>query len=83
MIVDRPAVTPRNPKRRYEYLLMAARKASHPLPEEFRQDSFKVRGCVLPGVLWWGSCRRAGSTGRGISDALITRDAGVADGPEL
>lgn len=60
-----------DPKRRYEYVLWLARKLE-PLPNEFRQDPFKVKGCVsqvyvvgqlLEGRLHW----------QGDSDALITK----------
>ncbi|MCT0199847.1 SufE family protein [Synechococcus sp. CS-1325] len=60
-----------DPKRRYEYVLWLARKLA-PLPEEFRQDAFKVKGCVsqvyvvgqlLEGRLHW----------QGDSDAQITK----------
>jgi len=34
-----------DPKRRYEYVLWLAKKLQ-PLPEEFRNDAFKVKGCV-------------------------------------
>jgi cysteine desulfuration protein SufE len=60
-----------DPKRRYEYVLWLARKLE-PLPEEFRQDAFKVKGCVsqvfvvgqlVDGRLHW----------QGDSDAQITK----------
>ena len=34
-----------DPKRRYEYVLWLGKKLQ-PLPDAFRQDAFKVRGCV-------------------------------------
>jgi len=60
-----------DPKRRYEYVLWLAKKLQ-PLPEEFRHDSFKVKGCVsqvyvvgqlVDGRLHW----------QGDSDAAITK----------
>jgi cysteine desulfuration protein SufE len=60
-----------DPKRRYEYVLWLAKKLE-PLPEEFRNDAFKVKGCVsqvyvvgqlLDGKLHW----------QGDSDAAITK----------
>jgi len=69
-IVDRLATTT-DPKRRYEYVLWLAKKLE-PLPEEFRNEAFKVKGCVsqvfvvgqlVEGKLHW----------RGDSDAAITK----------
>ena len=69
-IVDRLKGTA-DPKRRYEYVLWLARKLQ-PLPEEFRNDAFKVKGCVsqvyvvaelVDGRLHW----------QGDSDAAITK----------
>jgi cysteine desulfuration protein SufE len=60
-----------DPKRRYEYVLWLAKKLE-PLPDEFRQEVFKVKGCVsqvyvvgqlVDGKLHW----------RGDSDAQITK----------
>ena len=60
-----------DPKRRYEYVLWLAKKLE-PLPEEFRNDVFKVKGCVsqvyvvgqlVDGKLHW----------QGDSDAAITK----------
>jgi len=34
-----------DPKRRYEYVLWLAKKLQ-PLPDAFRNDAFKVKGCV-------------------------------------
>ena len=34
-----------DPKRRYEYVLWLAKKLQ-PFPEEYRNDAFKVKGCV-------------------------------------
>jgi cysteine desulfuration protein SufE len=69
-IVERLAGTA-DPKRRYEYVLWLAKKLE-PLPEAFRNDAFKVKGCVsqvyvvaelVDGKLHW----------RGDSDAAITK----------
>ena len=69
-IVDRLQGTA-DPKRRYEYVLWLAKKLE-PLPEDFRNDVFKVKGCVsqvyvvgqlVDGKLHW----------QGDSDALITK----------
>jgi cysteine desulfuration protein SufE len=60
-----------DPKRRYEYVLWLAKKLQ-PLPDEFRNDAFKVKGCVsqvyvvgqlVDGKLHW----------QGDSDAAITK----------
>ncbi len=60
-----------DPKRRYEYVLWLAKKLD-PLPGEFRNDAFKVKGCVsqvyvvgqlVGGRLHW----------QGDSDAAITK----------
>jgi cysteine desulfuration protein SufE len=60
-----------DPKRRYEYVLWLAKKLQ-PLPDEFRNDAFKVKGCVsqvyvvgqlVEGKLHW----------QGDSDAAITK----------
>jgi cysteine desulfuration protein SufE len=60
-----------DPKRRYEYVLWLAKKLE-PLPEDFRNDAFKVKGCVsqvyvvgqlVDGKLHW----------QGDSDAAITK----------
>jgi cysteine desulfuration protein SufE len=60
-----------DPKRRYEYVLWLAKKLE-PLPDEFRNDAFKVKGCVsqvyvvgqlVDGKLHW----------QGDSDAAITK----------
>ncbi|MFM2080384.1 MAG: hypothetical protein RLZZ219_1066 [Cyanobacteriota bacterium] len=69
-IVERLKTTA-DPKRRYEYVLWLARKLD-PLPEAFRNDAFKVKGCVsqvyvvgqlVDGRLHW----------LGDSDAAITK----------
>ena len=63
--------TSSDPKRRYEYVLWLAQKLE-PLPDAFRQDAFKVKGCVSQvyvvaelqdGRLHW----------QGDSDAAITK----------
>ena len=60
-----------DPKRRYEYVLWLAKKLE-PLPDDCRNDAFKVKGCVsqvyvvgqlVDGRLHW----------RGDSDAAITK----------
>ena len=60
-----------DPKRRYEYVLWLA-KGLEPLPDAFRQETFKVKGCVsqvyvvaqlVDGRLHW----------QGDSDAAITK----------
>ncbi len=60
-----------DPKRRYEYVLWLAKKLQS-LPDEFRNDAFKVKGCVsqvyvvgqlVEGKLHW----------QGDSDAAITK----------
>ena len=69
-IVERLGSTA-DPKRRYEYVLWLAKKLQ-PLPDEFRIDAFKVKGCVsqvyvvgqlVDGKLHW----------QGDSDAAITK----------
>ena len=69
-MVERLAGTA-DPKRRYEYVLWLAKKLE-PLPPEFRQEVFQVKGCVsqvfvvaelVDGKLHW----------RGDSDAAITK----------
>jgi len=60
-----------DPKRRYEYVLWLAKKLQ-PLPDAFRTEAFKVKGCVsqvyvvgqlVDGRLHW----------QGDSDAAITK----------
>ncbi len=60
-----------DPKRRYEYVLWLAKKLE-PLPDDYRNDAFKVKGCVsqvyvvgqlVDGKLHW----------QGDSDAAITK----------
>jgi len=69
-IVERLGSTS-DPKRRYEYVLWLAKKLP-PLPEDLRQEVFKVRGCdsqvyvvaqLVEGKLHW----------QGESDAAITK----------
>jgi cysteine desulfuration protein SufE len=69
-IVQRLAGTA-DPRRRYEYVLWLAKKLP-PLPDAFRQEAFKVKGCVSQvyvvaelqdGRLHW----------QGDSDAAITK----------
>ena len=69
-IVKRLAETT-DPRRRYEYVLWLAKKLE-PLPEEFRQDVFKVRGCVST-VHVVGQLRDGGLHWQGNSDAQITK----------
>ena len=63
--------TSSDPKRRYEYVLWLAKKLE-PLPQAFRQDAFKVTGCVSQ---VYGVAER--QDGRlhwpGDSDAAITK----------
>jgi cysteine desulfuration protein SufE len=69
-IVERLAGTA-DARRRYEYVLWLAKKLE-PLPEQFRNEAFKVKGCVsqvyvvgalVDGRLHW----------QGDSDAAITK----------
>ena len=60
-----------DPKRRYEYVLWLAKKLE-PLPDELRQDSFKVKGCVSQ-VYVVGTLRDGTLHWRGDSDAAITK----------
>lgn len=69
-IVERLATTA-DPKRRYEYVLWLAKKLE-PFPEELRQESFKVRGCVSQ-VYVVGSLREGRLHWLGDSDAAITK----------
>ena len=69
-IVKRLAETT-DPRRRYEYVLWLAKKLE-PLPEEFRQDVFKVRGCVSQ-VHVVGQLRDGRLHWQGDSDAQITK----------
>jgi cysteine desulfuration protein SufE len=69
-IVERLAGTT-DPKRRYEYVLWLAKKLE-PLPEEFRNDAFKVKGCVSQ-VYVVGQLRDGKLHWQGDSDAAITK----------
>jgi len=69
-IVDRLKGTA-DPKRRYEYVLWLAKKLQ-PLPEEFRNDAFKVKGCVSQ-VYVVGQLVDGGLHWQGDSDAAITK----------
>ena len=69
-IVQRLASTA-DPRRRYEYVLWLAKKLE-PLPEEFRNDAFKVKGCVSQ-VYVVGQLRDGTLHWQGDSDAAITK----------
>ncbi|MFM8525898.1 MAG: SufE family protein [Cyanobacteriota bacterium] len=69
-IVKRLAETT-DPRRRYEYVLWLAKKLQ-PLPEDFRQEAFKVRGCVSQ-VYVVGQLRDGVLHWQGGSDAQITK----------
>jgi cysteine desulfuration protein SufE len=69
-IVQRLASTA-DPKRRYEFVLWLAKKLE-PLPEEFRNDAFKVKGCVSQ-VYVVGQLRDGTLHWQGDSDAAITK----------
>jgi cysteine desulfuration protein SufE len=58
-------------RRRYEYVLWLAKKLE-PLPEEFRNDVFKVKGCVSQ-VYVVGQLRDGTLHWQGDSDAAITK----------
>ena len=60
-----------DPKRRYEYVLWLAKKLE-PLPEEFRQEAFKVKGCVSQ-VFVVGQLQGGRLHWQGDSDAAITK----------
>ena len=60
-----------DPKRRYEYVLWLARKLQ-PLPESFRTDAFKVKGCVSQ-VYVVGELVDGRMHWHGDSDAAITK----------
>jgi cysteine desulfuration protein SufE len=59
------------PKRRYEYVLWLAKKLE-PLPEDFRQDAFKVKGCVSQ-VYVVAQLQNGRLHWQGDSDAAITK----------
>lgn len=69
-LVDRLGST-QEPRRRYEYVLWLAKKLA-PLPEEFRQESFKVKGCVSQ-VYVVGQLANGTLHWQGDSDAQITK----------
>jgi cysteine desulfuration protein SufE len=60
-----------DPKRRYEYVLWLAKKLE-PLPDELRQDHYKVKGCVSQ-VYVVGTLQDGTLHWRGDSDAAITK----------
>jgi cysteine desulfuration protein SufE len=60
-----------DPKRRYEYVLWLAKKLD-PLPDDLRQDTYKVRGCVSQ-VYVVGSLSDGHLHWQGDSDAQITK----------
>jgi cysteine desulfuration protein SufE len=60
-----------DPKRRYEYVLWLAKKLP-PLPDDLRQDTYKVRGCVSQ-VYVVGSLENGQLHWQGDSDAQITK----------
>lgn len=60
-----------DPKRRYAYVLWLAQKLE-PLPDEFRVDPFKVKGCVSQ-VYVVGELQQGRLHWRGDSDAQITK----------
>ena len=60
-----------DPRRRYEYVLWLAKKLP-PFPEDLRQDTYKVRGCVSQ-VYVVGSLVEGRLHWCGDSDAAITK----------
>lgn len=60
-----------DPRRRYEYVLWLAKKLE-PLPEAFRTDAFKVKGCVSQ-VYVVGTLQDGRLHWQGDSDAAITK----------
>ena len=60
-----------DPKRRYEYVLWLAKKLE-PLPDELRQEAYKVRGCVSQ-VYVVGQLADGHLHWQGDSDAQITK----------
>lgn len=60
-----------DPRRRYEYVLWLAKKLQ-PLPEQFRTDAFKVKGCVSQ-VYVVGKLEGGRLHWQGDSDAAITK----------
>lgn len=69
-IVERLGST-NDAKRRYEYVLWLAKKLPA-LPEELRQEAFKVRGCVSQ-VYVVGQLKEGRLHWQGDSDAQITK----------
>ena len=69
-LVDRLGST-QDPRRRYEFVLWLAKKLG-PLPEEFRQEPFKVKGCVSQ-VYVVGQLADGKLHWQGDSDAQITK----------
>ncbi|KAF0653730.1 SufE protein [Cyanobium sp. Copco_Reservoir_LC18] len=69
-LVDRLSGT-QDPRRRYEFVLWLAKKLP-PLPEVFRQDAFKVKGCVSQ-VYVVGQLANGTLHWQGDSDAQITK----------
>ena len=63
-----------DPKRRYEYVLWLAKKLQ-PLPDEFRNDAFKVKGCVsqvyVVGQLVEGKLHWQGDSHAAITKGLL------------
>lgn len=60
-----------DPRRRYEYVLWLGKKLS-PLPDDFRQDTYKVKGCASQ-VYVVGELREGRLHWQGDSDAAITK----------
>jgi cysteine desulfuration protein SufE len=69
-IVERLSGTA-DPRRRYEYVLWLAKKLK-PLPEAFRTDAHKVKGCVSQ-VYVVGALAEGKLHWQGDSDAAITK----------
>ncbi|AFY30351.1 SufE family protein [Cyanobium gracile] len=69
-LVDRLSST-QDPRRRYEFVLWLAKKLP-PLPEDFRRDAFKVKGCVSQ-VYVVGQLANGTLHWQGDSDAQITK----------
>jgi cysteine desulfuration protein SufE len=60
-----------DPRRRYEYVLWLAKKLK-PLPDEFRTEAHKVKGCVSQ-VYVVGALEQGRLHWQGDSDAAITK----------
>lgn len=60
-----------DPKRRYEYVLWLGKKLQ-PFPDDLRQDTYKVKGCVSQ-VYVVAELRDGRLHWRGDSDAAITK----------